>query len=91
MRSSLCSAFQGQEETSLVIENGGSEDLAIAALLHDALEDHPEQITVDDLRDRFGTVVADVVVACSDVVQREPDFEHYIPPRPEARTVAKAG
>jgi hypothetical protein len=25
------------------------------------------------------------------VVQREPDFEHYIPPRPEARTVAKAG
>jgi hypothetical protein len=58
---------------SLVIENGGSEDLAIAALLHDALEDHPEQITVDDLRARFGSIVTDIVVACSDVVERSAD------------------
>lgn len=50
---------------SLVIEFGGSEDQAIAGLLHDALEDcgaaHEAMI-----RAQFGHTVADIVKACTD-------------------------
>ncbi len=53
--------------TSLVLEAGGDEDQAIAALLHDALEDQPDQVTVDDLVERFGERVAQIVRRCSDV------------------------
>jgi (p)ppGpp synthase/HD superfamily hydrolase len=53
---------------SLVIEHGGSEDVAIAALLHDSLEDHPEAVSVDGLKALFGSEVAEIVVSCSDVV-----------------------
>lgn len=52
--------------SALVLEDGGTEDEAIAALLHDALEDHPDKITYTDLKDRFGKNVADIVRACSD-------------------------
>jgi hypothetical protein len=51
---------------SLVMENGGSEDAAIAALLHDALEDRPEAVTVSSLQSLFGSDVRRIVVACSD-------------------------
>jgi (p)ppGpp synthase/HD superfamily hydrolase len=50
---------------SLVIEFGGSEDQAIAGLLHDLIEDcgaAHEPI----IRAQFGDVVADIVVACTD-------------------------
>ncbi|MBI2970772.1 MAG: HD domain-containing protein, partial [Gammaproteobacteria bacterium] len=43
---------------ALVLKHGGNEDEAIAALLHDALEDHPEEVTRDDLVERFGPEVA---------------------------------
>ncbi|MEO5559375.1 MAG: HD domain-containing protein [Dokdonella sp.] len=50
---------------SLVIEFGGSEDQAIAGLLHDVIEDcgaaHEHVI-----RAQFGDGVADIVVACTD-------------------------
>jgi (p)ppGpp synthase/HD superfamily hydrolase len=49
---------------SLVIEEGGSEDQAIGALLHDAVED--TDITVDRIRERYGATVADIVEACTD-------------------------
>jgi len=49
-----------------VIENGGSENEAIAALLHDAVEDQGGQPRLNDIRDRFGAEVADIVEACSD-------------------------
>jgi (p)ppGpp synthase/HD superfamily hydrolase len=49
---------------SLVLEDGGDEDEAIAAVLHDAIEDTP--VTYDDLEARFGHVVAEIVQACSD-------------------------
>ena len=52
--------------SALVLEHGGSEDEAIAALLHDVLEDHPEAITFAELSERFGCVVADIVRGCSD-------------------------
>jgi (p)ppGpp synthase/HD superfamily hydrolase len=51
---------------SLVLEDGGGEQEAIAALLHDAVEDQggPERLT--DIRTRFGDDVADIVAGCSD-------------------------
>lgn len=55
--------------SSLVLENGGGEDEAIAALLHDAIEDHPEKITAADLAERFGSRVAYIVSACTDTDQ----------------------
>lgn len=54
--------------SALVIEDGGSEDEAIAALLHDALEDHGDRLSLDDLRHRFGDTVADIVWTCTDAV-----------------------
>ena len=39
---------------SLVLEARDDEDLAIAALLHDAIEDRPEQASPDDIRAEFG-------------------------------------
>jgi (p)ppGpp synthase/HD superfamily hydrolase len=56
---------------ALVLENGGDEDEAIAALLHDTLEDHPEKVTASDLASRFGARVADLVVQCTDT---PPDY-----------------
>jgi (p)ppGpp synthase/HD superfamily hydrolase len=41
----------------LVLTDGGNEDEAIAALLHDAPEDHADQITREDLEARFGSRV----------------------------------
>lgn len=49
---------------SLVLEDGGDEDEAIAALLHDTIEDHG--VTHAQLAERFGSKVADIVQACSD-------------------------
>jgi GTP pyrophosphokinase len=51
---------------SIVMENGGSEDVAIAALLHDTLEDHHDVVTGDSLEERFGGDVHRIVRACSD-------------------------
>jgi (p)ppGpp synthase/HD superfamily hydrolase len=49
-----------------VLVDGGDEDEAIAALLHDALEDHPEEISRADLAARFGPRVTALVEACTD-------------------------
>jgi (p)ppGpp synthase/HD superfamily hydrolase len=49
---------------AIVLEEGGDEDLAIAALLHDVLEDQP--VARSELRDRFGPVVYQVVDDCTD-------------------------
>lgn len=50
---------------ALVLEEGGSEDQAIAALLHDAAEDHGVE-QLGEIADRFGGAVAEIVRACSD-------------------------
>ncbi|MGY1702700.1 HD domain-containing protein [Geodermatophilus sp. SYSU D00766] len=55
--------------SALVLEHGGSEDQAIAGLLHDAVEDAPKGTggaVLADIRERFGDDVADIVRACSD-------------------------
>ena len=51
---------------ALVLEDGGSEDEAIAALLHDAIEDQGDRTDLAELRRRFGGRVAEIVDACSD-------------------------
>ncbi|MFH1809666.1 MAG: HD domain-containing protein [Pseudomonadota bacterium] len=53
---------------SLVLEHGGDEDLVIAALLHDAVEDQGGQARLDEIRDRFGARVARVVEGCTDAM-----------------------
>jgi (p)ppGpp synthase/HD superfamily hydrolase len=49
-----------------VLEYDGCEDMAIAALLHDAVEDQGGEPRLADIRNRFGDRVADIVRACSD-------------------------
>jgi GTP pyrophosphokinase len=51
---------------AIVLEHGGTEDHAIAALLHDLGEDHGGRERVDAIRGEFGDLVADIVEACSD-------------------------
>lgn len=51
---------------ALVIDDGGDEDEAIAALLHDAVEDQGGPPTLARIRERFGDRVAAIVDACSD-------------------------
>ncbi|MDJ1183565.1 HD domain-containing protein [Roseofilum casamattae] len=51
---------------SIALEYGATEDEAIAALLHDAIEDQGGQATGDRIRREFGDTVADIVEGCSD-------------------------
>jgi (p)ppGpp synthase/HD superfamily hydrolase len=54
---------------ALVIENGGDEDQAIAALLHDAAEDQGGEATLEDIHMRFGDRVAKLVADLSDTFE----------------------
>src|SRR6266581_8934404 len=51
---------------SLVLEAGGDEDLAIAALLHDVVEDCGGAPMLKEVRRSFGSRVAKVVDGCTD-------------------------
>jgi (p)ppGpp synthase/HD superfamily hydrolase len=55
--------------TSLVLEAGGDEDLAIAALLHDVVEDCGGEKMLTEVRRRFGKRVADIVDGCTDAYE----------------------
>jgi len=50
----------------LVLIDGGSEDEAIAAILHDSLEDHSDVTSYEEINRRFGPRVAAIVAGCSD-------------------------
>ncbi len=63
--------------SSLVLEHGGNEDQAIAALLHDAVEDQGGLDTLEKIRSHFGEKVAEIVDHCTDA---------YEEPKPEWRT-----
>ncbi len=54
---------------ALVLEDGGSEDEAVAALLHDAVEDAGGAGRLAAIRRRFGERVASIVALCSDTDQ----------------------
>jgi len=62
---------------SLVLEAGGDEDLAIAALLHDVVEDCGGAPMLKEVRRRFGSRVAKIVDGCTDtdVSPKPPWFE----------------
>ena len=51
---------------SIALEYGANEDEAIAALLHDAPEDAGGQDRLEEIRQQFGDIVADIVQDCSD-------------------------
>lgn len=85
---------------SLVIEDGGDEDQAIAALLHDAVEDQGGQARLADIRTQFGPEVAVIVEACSDWdgvgekapfrERKEKYLEHLTSASPEVLRVSAA-
>jgi len=51
---------------SLVLEFGGDEDLAVAALLHDVVEDCGGKPMLREVRRRFGARAAKIVEGCTD-------------------------
>jgi len=66
---------------SIALENGADEDQAIAALLHDAVEDQGGLPRLREIRARFGDHVAEMVEHCTDaVVEPKPQWR----PRKEA-------
>jgi (p)ppGpp synthase/HD superfamily hydrolase len=76
--------------TSLVLEDGGDEDQAIAALLHDAVEDQGGYQTLEEIRSHYGEHVAMIVAACSDSFtqpkppwrQRKQTYLEHLPSMP---------
>lgn len=81
--------------SALVMENGGNEDEAVAALLHDAIEDqsadyesefltdplHGRDALKRDIELKYGSRVLSIVIGCTD----DEDFEK--PPEGERGTV----
>jgi (p)ppGpp synthase/HD superfamily hydrolase len=61
---------------SLVLEDGGDEDEAVAALLHDVVEDQGGQPRLDEIEREFGPRVAHIVEGCTDA---------YVVPKPPWR------
>lgn len=85
--------------TGLVLEAGGDEDEAIAALLHDAVEDQGGLETLTEIRRRFGDRVAEIVDGCSDTYtipkplwrkRKETYIAHLREATPEVRRVSLA-
>jgi (p)ppGpp synthase/HD superfamily hydrolase len=85
--------------TALVLEDGGDEDEAIAALLHDAVEDQGGMETLEAIRQRFGSRVAEIVDGCTDAYtipkppwrKRKEDYLHHLEhASPEVRRVSLA-
>lgn len=58
----------------IVLDHGGSEDEAIAALLHDAAEDQGGLEVLNSIGKKFGVIVARIVDGCTDT------YEHPKPP-----------
>ena len=68
---------------ALVLEGGGDEDQAIAALLHDVVEDCGGAPVLAEIRERFGERVARIVDGCTDTDEEpKPPWrerkEHYL-------------
>jgi (p)ppGpp synthase/HD superfamily hydrolase len=53
---------------ALVLDDGGSEEEAVAALLHDAAEDHGGAEAIKEIAARFGEPVAGIVALCTDPI-----------------------
>jgi (p)ppGpp synthase/HD superfamily hydrolase len=84
---------------ALAIESGCDEDTAIAALLHDAVEDQGGYKTLVEIQNRFGERVAGIVDSCSDAyafpkppwkARKEAYLAHLTEATTEARLVSMA-
>jgi len=72
--------------TSLVLEAGGDEDMAMAALLHDVVEDCGGMPRLHEVRKMFGSRVAKIVEGCTDSfgepkpewIERKKDYLHEL-------------
>lgn len=62
---------------SLVLYDGGDEDEAVAALLHDVLEDKPEQVTREQIQAEYGERVLAIVDASTDTPE---DYQGGVKP-----------
>ena len=72
---------------AIALENGADEDQAIAALLHDAVEDQGGLAQLETIRARFGEDVAAIVADCTDAHEEpKPDWR----PRKEAYVASLA-
>jgi (p)ppGpp synthase/HD superfamily hydrolase len=85
--------------TALVLEDGGDEDQAIAALLHDAAEDQGGEVMLEEIRLRFGERVSRIVDGLSDTFEipkppwqarKERYLAHLREAPPEVRRVSLA-
>lgn len=76
--------------SGLVLEFGGDEDEAIAALLHDAAEDRGGMARLADIERQFGTQVAQIVRENSDSLSSSPDEKEEWQARKEAYLTAIA-
>jgi len=56
--------------SGLVLEAGGTEDEAIAALLHDAAEDQGGKKMLKRIRSHYGDAVAEIVDQCTDAYSK---------------------
>jgi hypothetical protein len=65
--------------TALVLEDGGDEDEAIAALLHDAVEDQGGLQTLEAIRERFGEHVAALAAPESTFTDPKPLWRCKVP------------
>ncbi len=75
---------------ALVLHYGGDEEQAIAALLHDAVEDQGGRPTLDAIERGFGPRVAAIVEACTDAFAKpKPPWrerkEQYVEALPQKR------
>ncbi len=66
------------DASALVMQYGGTEDQAIAALLHDGPEDNGGRATLERIRQEFGGHVARMVQDCSDSYDGEDDHLTWV-------------
>ncbi|BAY83086.1 metal dependent phosphohydrolase [Calothrix parasitica NIES-267] len=52
--------------SALILEAGGTEDEAIAGLLHDTVEDQGGKATREEVRQKFGETVVEIVDGCTE-------------------------
>ena len=86
-----------EEVAALVAEHGGDEAMVAAAWLHDVVED--TEITLDEVERHFGSDVAGLVFALTDVsrpedgnraTRKELDRQHVAKGSPRAKTIKLA-
>ena len=84
---------------AIALDYGANEEEATAALLHDVAEDAGGRARLDDVRQRFGDIVASIVEGCTDTFETpKPDWRprkekylaHIVEATPSVRLVSAA-